>query len=438
MRGTIKYFFLALLPLILATGTYAQTTGSIEGTVTDEQGNALPGVTVEAASPSLQGTRVAVSDTSGKFRLVLLPPGTYTVKSSLSGFTTIESADVVVGLGRTVVLNVQMRSAFQEEVVVSGAAPTIDTRSTEMGANLSKDFFTNLPIGRNYASVVQVAPGTSTDNSGIVVYGSTGAENAYYIDGVNTTGVELGQQGKRLNFEFIQEVQVKTGSYNAEFGRATGGLINVITKSGGNELNGTVFGYYDPESLRQSTKKSIEESAATRARSFTVDAEDRRDFGADLGGYLIKDALWFYGAYNYVAEDEDQKVAKDFTPFGGPAQGRIYTQKVRRDLWSGKLTWRASQNHSLVLSIFGDPSTQDGPARGLAGPETTWRTSRRVERTARSSTRECWAPPWWSMRKSPDTARRTSRTAPVSTWCGWPITPTRCTCRPGSSWYRAA
>lgn len=372
MRGNVRFFVLALLVSGLAVGAFAQTTGAIEGTVTDEKGVALPGVTVEATSPNLQGVKTAVTDATGKFRLVLLPPGTYTVKTSLSGFATIESADVVVGLGRTVVLNVQMRSAFAEEVVVSGAAPTIDTRSTELGANLSKDFFMNLPIGRNYASVVQVAPGTSTDNSGIVVYGSTGAENAYYIDGINTTGVELGQQGKRLNFEFIQEVQVKTGSYNAEFGRSTGGLINVITKSGGNELTGTVFGYYDPESLRQSTKKSIEDSAARRARSYTIDSADRRDFGVDLGGYFIKDALWFYGAYNYVAEDEDQKVAKDFTPFGGPALGKIYTQEVRRDLWSGKLTWRATQNHSFVLSVFGDPSTQDGPARSLAGPETTF------------------------------------------------------------------
>jgi len=372
MRGRSKYLVFAMVVGLFAASASAQTTGSIEGTVTDENGVALPGVTVEASSANLQGNRVVVTDSAGKFRLVLLPPGSYTVKAMLSGFSTTESADVVVGLGRTVVLNVQMRSAFEEEVVVSGAAPTIDTRSSEMGANLSKDFFTNLPIGRNYASVVQVAPGTSTDNSGIVVYGSSGAENAYYIDGVNTTGIELGQQGKRLNFEFIQEVQVKTGSYNAEFGRATGGLINVITKSGGNELAGTVFGYYDPESLRSGTKKSIEQSAATLARSFTVDALDRRDFGADLGGYVIKDALWFYGAYNYVAEDEDQRVSKDFTPFGGPAQGKIYTQKVRRDLWSGKLTWRASQNHSLVLSAFGDPSTQDGPARSLAGPETTF------------------------------------------------------------------
>lgn len=372
MRGTCTYLVFALAVGLFAAGASAQTTGSIEGTVSDENGSVLPGVTVEASSPSLQGTRVAVTDTGGKFRLVLLPPGTYSVKTALSGFSTIESTDVVVGLGRTVVLNVQMRSAFEEEVVVSGAAPTIDTRSTEMGANLSRDFFTNRPIGRNYASVVQVAPGTSDDGAGIVVYGSTGSENAYYIDGVNTTGVELGQQGKRLNFEFIQEVQVKTGSYNAEFGRSTGGLINVITKSGGNELAGTVFGYYDPESLRQGTSREIEQSAATLARSFTVDSLDRRDFGFDLGGYLVKDAMWFYGGYNYVAEDEDQKVSKDFTPFGGPALGRIYTQEIRRDLWSGKLTWRASQNHSLVLSVFGDPSTQDGPARSLAGPETSF------------------------------------------------------------------
>ncbi|MGQ9752487.1 MAG: TonB-dependent receptor [Thermoanaerobaculaceae bacterium] len=361
---------------LMAVGVFAQTTGSIEGVVVDENNAPLPGVTVEASSSALQGTKVAVTDTEGKFRLVLLPPGTYTVKFSLSGFAPVEQTDVKVGLGRIVTLNVQMNSAFREEIVVSGAAPTIDTKSAEVGANLDKDFFLNLPVGRNYASVVRIAPGTGNDASGVTVYGSTGAENAYYIDGINTTGVELGTQGKLLNFEFIQEVQVKTGGYQAEFGRSTGGMINVITKSGGNEFHGDVFGYYDSDTFQAKPAADVNYWASRLSRSYLVDGYTRKDFGFGLGGYILKDTLWFYGSYDYVKNDEDRKVIQDFKAlarqynahdYGFPAFGSIFTNEVERDLWSAKLTYRLSQNHSFIFSGFGDPTTTEGPIRGLAG-----------------------------------------------------------------------
>jgi len=372
-----KYVFAVVAALLVAGGAFAQTTGSIDGVVVDENAAALPGVTVEATSPNLQGTKVAVTDTAGKFRLVLLPPGTYTVKFTLAGFATTEQTGIQVNLGRVVNLQVELRSAFEEQVVVSGAAPTIDVRSTELGVNVDKDFFLNLPVDRDYASVVQVAPGTSEDGAGVVVYGSTGAENSYYIDGINTTGVELGQQGKALNFEFIQEVQVKTGGYQAEFGRATGGLVNVITKSGGNEFHGDVFAYYDSDSLQSSLASDVKEQAANLNRSFVVDGYTRQDFGADIGGYLIKDQLWFFGAYDFVKNEEDRAVLEDFTRFGGidygfPAAGSALTQTEERDLWSGKFTYRPSANHSIIVSAFGDPTDVEGPIRGLAGDEASY------------------------------------------------------------------
>jgi hypothetical protein len=379
----VGWYFLAFLAMALfATGAFAQTTGSIEGTVVDENNVALPGVTVEATSPALQGTKVAASDTQGKFRLVLLPPGTYTVKFTLSGFAPVEQTEIKVGLGRVVTLNVQMGSAFKEEVVVSGAAPTVDTKSTEVGVNLDKDFFTNLPIGRSYASVVRVAPGTGNDASGITVYGSTGAENAYYIDGINTTGVEVGTQGKTLNFEFVQEVQVKTGGYQAEFGRATGGMINVITKSGGNEFHGDVFGYYDPSSRRATIKQDVK-AIASRFTRFTLPTSNvRKDFGADLGGYVVKDTLWFFAAYDRVSETTDNTVVRDPLEFGGPDYGFPHKGDVRktdstRDLWSAKLTYRLNPNHSLILSSFGDPVTIDGARAGVVGPETAWKSTQK-------------------------------------------------------------
>ena len=370
-------FLISALAMLLAVGATAQTTGAIEGTVVDENSQALPGVTVEATSPSLQGTKVAVTSTDGGFRLVLLPPGTYMVKFNLAGFATTEQSDVAVGLGKTVTLQVSMRSSFKEEVVVSGAAPLIDVKSTEIGTNVDQQFFQNTSTQRNFAAVLMVAPGTTPQGDEancpncISVYGSTGSENAYYIDGVNTTGVELGTQGKQLTFEFIQEAQVKTGGYQAEFGRATGGLINVITKSGGNEFHGDVFGYFETPSLRDSVKSDVISDSLQSDRSYMVTDRDRQDYGFDVGGYFVKDKLWFFAAYDRLQDDEDQGIVRDFLQYGGvdrgfPKIGDTFTFATTRDLWSAKLTYRANQNHSFILSAFGDPTDQEGPIRGLA------------------------------------------------------------------------
>ena len=126
--------------------------------------------------------------------------------------------------------------------------------------------------------------GTGTDVSGnITVYGATGLENAYLIDGVNTTGVKTGTQAKQLNNEFVQDVEVKTGGYEAEFGRVLGGTISVVTKSGGNEFKGDAFGYYDSGSL---SSRDANTAARVVANQGQYISPTRVDFGADLGGYI--------------------------------------------------------------------------------------------------------------------------------------------------------
>jgi outer membrane receptor protein involved in Fe transport len=383
MKKYGKYLLAVVVALFVAGGAFAQTTGTVEGVVNDENNAPLPGVTAEATSPNLQGTKVSVTDTFGKFRFVLLPPGTYSVKFTLQGFATTEQSGIAVGLGRTVSLVVTMHTAFKEEVVVSGAAPTIDTKSTEIGTNLSAQQISNLALGRNYVNLVQVAPGTGTDATGATVYGSTGAENAYYIDGMDTTDVKYGQQGKNLNMEFIQEMQVKTGGYQAEFGRSTGALINVITKSGGNEYHGDVFGYYDPSSWQNNVSKEVTEGAALLNRSFLQKDYKRQDYGLDIGGYFVKDKLWFFGAYDYVKNDVTDKVAQDFQQYvtdypgiqldyGFPTAGATFPDNTKSQLWSGKLTYRASENHTLSFSGFGDPQKEEGfVGPTLAGNDAT-------------------------------------------------------------------
>ncbi len=244
-RRLLPFLLFATLPLA------AQTTGSIAGRVGDSSGAALPGVTVEATSPALQGMRTGISDATGLYRLPLLPPGSYTVQFTLTGFAPKKDASVPVSLGKETTVDALLSPAMTESITVGSFAPPIDTTSNTLGTNLNATQIETLPTQRDYASVAQVTPGVSTDaiqsddkqTPTISVYGSSGSENAFYIDGVNTTNMEYGTQGKQLNFEFIDAFEMKTGGYEAEYGRSTGGIINVITKSGSNELHGDVFGY---------------------------------------------------------------------------------------------------------------------------------------------------------------------------------------------------
>ncbi len=356
---------------LVSSLSFAQTTGDIVGHVTDEQGGALPGVSVEARGPAFQGVRSNVTDASGAYRLILLPPGVYKVTASLQGFARAEST-VTVSLGRTATGDFRLRPAATAEVVVTGEAPLVDETSTTIGAAIDSRQIRSLPAGRNYTSIVQISPGISTQTSNteafansIVVNGSTGLENAFVIDGVVTSGVEYGAQGKELNYEFIQELDVKTGGYQAEFGRSTGGIINVITKSGGNEFHGDVFTYYSNNSV-QASNKHPEDS---ELYSF-ISGYNRLDYGFDLGGFVLKDQLWFFGAYDRVQNTTKQTVTS------GPLKGQPANTDSTRNLGSAKLTWLLNASNSVVASYFQDPRDDTGAvndgAHPVNGPYTTF------------------------------------------------------------------
>lgn len=346
-----------LLPgLVFVLGSltgFAQTTGGIVGTVTDSSGAVIPGVTLTLSGASLQGERTAATGDDGAYRFALLPPGSYLLEVDDSRFAPARLTTRAL-LGRDTVLDIRLAVAHTtNELVVVGVAPPVDTNSTSIGSNLDFTAITTLPTGRNYASIAQVVPGVASDanpsnpsQSTITVYGSSGAENAFYIDGVNTTNMEYGFQGKQLNFEFIQEVDVKTGGYEAEYGRSTGGIVNVITRSGGNELKGDVFGYYDADSLQSDS--AFVDTSNGRIAGFT-----RRDFGADLGGYLLHDRLWFFAAYDAVDHAIDNELP-------APQAGTIVGAESDQDLASLKLTWAVAPAQSLVATFLQDPRTDSG------------------------------------------------------------------------------
>lgn len=360
----------ALLVLLSAATALAQTTGRITGTVTDTSGALLPAVTVTVTGPALQGQATATTDASGTYRFLSLPPGTYTVTATLAGFKTVEQRNVVVSLDRSVDVDVKMEVAsLAETVTVDATSPVVDTTTTAIGVNAKAEVFNRLPIQRDIYSIARLAPGTTDDGVGPSVLGSTGAENQYIVEGLNTTGVERAEKGKQLNFDFVDEIQVTTGGLPAEYGRTTGGLINVITKSGGNTFKGSFFGFSEGGALQSNDNTADLRPATTTT---VTDIDKKWDFGFESGGYILRDRLWFFGAYNHTFQRDRTEVIRTLLSPGSPGVGEEVFADVNRDLFAVKLTYRLTNNQTLTGSVNGDPGRREGNIFAIAGPASTW------------------------------------------------------------------
>lgn len=310
----------------------------------------------------------------------VLPPGVYALSVRLPGFRPEQQSGIRVPLGETVAVpRFTLLLVLNAETTVSGEVPLVDTASTRIGISMPALMLTELPLGRNFSDVMVTLAGSGKDyarcncdpskTAGNTIFGATSLENNYVIDGLNTTGILEGDQGKQLNLEFVQEVEVRTGGYEAEYGKAMGASLNVITKSGGNEFHGGVFGYYDSASLASSNQHTDEQNALSLTR---VDPPTRYDFGLALGGYALKDTLWVFGAFDRVANDADYQRVESltYTPTTPTSVTPNYvpgTDVRRTSLYSGKLTLRAGRSHTFVASVFGDPNTYDG-RNGINGP----------------------------------------------------------------------
>jgi len=371
MRRFRRYLLpvLGVIAAFAVTGgaAFAQTTGAIVGTITDADGKPIPGVSVEATSPNLQGTRTAVTSNDGRYRFSSLTPGVYKITATLPGMGTVEKS-TPVALDSTATVNLKLEISAKEAVIVSGEVPLVDTTSTTGGTSYTAKVLERLPLGANYAEIIRSNPGVNTDQGdtqgramALTVYGATSVENQFIIDGVNTTNVIRGFQGKAINGEFIQEVEIKTGGYQAEYGRALGGVINVITKSGGNEFHGDGFVYYDSYGMRARQVVNDKDIVS----GVRISDYHRTDLGADIGGRIIRDKLWFFGAYDRI--DRPGKVSNYLDSFD--AEGNLVVPKTARfpadsldNLYSGKLTWNVATGTTIVGTIFADPSTVTGAA----------------------------------------------------------------------------
>ncbi|HEY5649798.1 MAG TPA: TonB-dependent receptor, partial [Acidimicrobiia bacterium] len=338
-----------------------EVTGEIAGTIVDGSGEALPGVTVEAKGPL--GTQIAVTDADGRYRFPRLRSGVYTLTSTLEGFAISEGrVDVNVGEIRTV--NFEMTSAsVTEEIVVVGENVGIDLGSSSTTTSISRERIEVIPRGRDFSDVAAQAAGASDESQagGISIDGSSGAENRFVIDGIDTTSPQEGVNSVPMRAEFIEEVQVKSAGYAAEYGGSTGGVINAVTKSGGNDWTFGLLAQYEDRSWGGDQRRELNDSLTTDGAfvysNNRKDDETRIDPGFFIGGPIVKDKLWFFGSYQPGIRD-----TKRTTNFAFSDTVRTFTQDFRVDYGTFNLTGNFG---SKVLFKAGGSSSDFSTERAL-------------------------------------------------------------------------
>ncbi|MDQ3335846.1 MAG: TonB-dependent receptor [Myxococcota bacterium] len=276
----------------LAAPVYAQspTTGAIAGRVVERQSKeAMAGVTIVVTSKSLLEPQTAITDEDGKYKITELPPGDYTVT-----FYAEETSLVRTGIGVSANETASVYQAIRrgEVVEMHEPPPPIDVTSTDHGGRIDRKMIEKIPQpSRTADGVAANQPGAHNDGIGAAYSGSTSLENRYLVDGIDITGLTYGDVGTPVLNDFVEEIQVLTGGYNAEWGRAIGGIVNIVTKTGGNKFRGSVFGTFSPGYFTARRKQT-----PVNASSIDVVAKNIYDidFGVEVGGPIIEDRLWFY------------------------------------------------------------------------------------------------------------------------------------------------
>lgn len=313
MRGFRSGFLFAALGLaLLPAATRAQTvTGTIFGRVVSEAaGSVLPGVTVTVSSPQLiGGAQVRMTDESGQYRFPAMPPGSYKVVFELVGFSGLTRGSVVLEAGASTAVDAKLKIASREETVtVLGSSPVVDVKSAQVRQTATQDLITNIPTGRTFIDVFDRMPGVVNTNYYVAttgassVYGGSGRNNLFSIDGANLNDPLVAYAGTDVNLETIAEIQVTTAGMSAEFGGASGGVFNVITRSGSNELSGQINGY-----LRNKGMQSDNVTEDLRRQGVTVGTRLSKatDWGASLAGPILKDRLWYFANYQRIDQRQD-------------------------------------------------------------------------------------------------------------------------------------
>lgn len=306
----------ALLLISAAYGLAQEQTGSVFGTVTNTEGAVISDAKVVARSPSLIRPMETVTNERGYYVFPALPVGTYSITFSADQYKTLTRKALPLTIGMQLRISVMLETGVVGEdiITITGETPLVDVKSSDTGINITKELFASLPKGRNFTSIVTIAPGAVDQNltGGIEIDGASKAENIWVIDGVDVSSMYGGEARSNANFEFVEEVQVRSGGYDAEFGGSMGGVVNVITRSGGNEFHGEGTFYLDNSKLDGNRRKTLRlnplDSDVAEYVQYDKDDITRYEFGGGIGGYVLKDRIWFFGSYMPVYRDITRNV----------------------------------------------------------------------------------------------------------------------------------
>jgi hypothetical protein len=383
---------IVVVGLTCVSQSYAQSTteGAIGGTVTDQSNAILPGVSVTVRNIATNGSAEAVTDGVGRFVVIRLQPGVYSVTASLDGFSSFKQENVVVEVGRITSIDVSLGIAGQAEtVVVTGQSPIINTEQSDFSTNIDQTAINNLPTNtRRWSTFALMTPGAAPDgNFGLVSFrGISGLLNNNTVDGGDNTQAFFSEERGRTRLAYsvsadaVRDFQVTTSNYSAEYGRAAGGVVNAVTKSGSNQFHGS--GFYFIRDNKWGATNPFQTQTALVDGAFTqvpFKPQDRRQqFGATLGGPIVTNKLFFF--FSYDEQDRDfpgiaapSNASGFFAPFSEaeqttfaqrgitPAQqadGLSFLQGltgvVPRDgdqrIFLPKVDWMISPNHTFAAS----------------------------------------------------------------------------------------
>src|SRR5450830_1673369 len=336
MRNKKVWLVLLVLPLLVANYVWAQgiPTGTLSGNVADEAGAGLPGVSVTATSPALQGSRTTVTNVNGDWVMPNLPPGEYTVMIALSGFQTV-TRTTKISSGQQNVVNVKLAMAGVTTGVTVIAQSEAISQTSQASTTYSGDLMNKLPVGRTIIGSVILTPGVNQNGpaGNVTITGGQSFDNVFTVNGVNIQDNVRGTPTNLFIEDAIQEITTMTSGVSAEYGRFTGGVVNAVTKRGGNEFHGSF----------RMTENNDNTKAQTPIKTTYAD-KWVPTYEATLGGPIWKDTIWFFGAARYNKQQTSSSTAA-ITP-GGPTDS--FPQTNLNDRYEGRLTISPLPNHTLT------------------------------------------------------------------------------------------
>jgi len=390
MIGKFKFMpsIIALLLCLSAVAFGQETTGNIEVTVSDPQGNVVPGVTVTVTSVNTTDgarpdattgfNRTATSDDAGFVRILQIPPGFYSVlTTATSGFGAINVERVEVVTGKTTPVRISLQAgSVSETVTVTSDTVAIDPTDNKIQTNITAQTAELLPKGVNFTSLLQVAPAVRNEplSGGFQIDGASGSENTFIIDGQEVTNFRTGtlNQNNNIPFQFVQDIQIKSSGFEAEFGGATGGVINVVTKGGSNDFHGETGISFRPAELQAGPRRFLTNVFPGAPRYVQPVRDNGTDFfpNVTIGGPILRDRIWFLGSYAPQFRNINRNVT-----FQSPTTGVVggtgrFNQSDRNEYFFGRLDIAARDNLRMTGSYTWNPRRLRGIPPGF-GTELT-------------------------------------------------------------------